>query len=233
MKKVLKVSTTIAIDLLVLVFVCIPLFVNSSYKKQVYASKNYSEESPIVVSNNTLNELSSSLMKLEEKIMEVSKTQVLGQSTTVSTPSSTVQTQQPIGTCSGTWFSVSAIGYPMNLNFTTLEQWNGASAPSVIEETKNNNNVVVIGHNPCRTGNCMGIHSEFAKIINTRIGDAGQLCLNGELYEGNIEFSQAVSEYDTHFRQLDEQRFCNNIYLLWKLSRSILWFNRPKMGHCV
>lgn len=101
-------------------------------------------------------------------------------------------------TCGKNWFKISNFPSKIDLDVSPLASWNAASNPTVVGETANNTNTVIIGHNRCKYGDCLRAYGQFAEIINSTTQDTGELCLNGEYFTGKVVFSNPVSQYDVH-----------------------------------
>lgn len=99
--------------------------------------------------------------------------------------------------CEGTWVNINSTGL-IKLDVKSLNDWGADTGPIVISETKESENIVVIGHNICEGGNCFRPKSAFGNLINTKVGDFAELCLDGKLNKGYVVISAPMSEYDVH-----------------------------------
>lgn len=97
-------------------------------------------------------------------------------------------------TCKGEWIKLDVHQKPIYLQQTILEDWKDDSLPSVLTSTLHNKNTVIMGHNGCPGGLCNYAVSDFAHLIYAQVGQQGQMCSNGTLYEGQVLYSAAVPE---------------------------------------
>lgn len=109
----------------------------------------------------------------------------------------TTQEPVPVSTCQGTWVKLTSYASPISLGKLTADQWQPTSTPSILKETEYKRNTVVVGHNGCTSRFCNYAASPFAHLIYTQVGDDGQFCNDGVLYEGKVVYSGPVSKYYT------------------------------------
>lgn len=97
--------------------------------------------------------------------------------------------------CEKDFFDSSSTG-KINLFRTSFQNWKSDSLPSVISNTIETNNIIVIGHNICENGYCVKPNSGFAKITEINLGDTLNLCLKNRLYKFNAREKKIVNELD-------------------------------------
>jgi sortase (surface protein transpeptidase) len=98
-----------------------------------------------------------------------------------------------ITNCKGNYIESKVTGR-INLNITGLNNWNAESQPTILNETINSKNIVVIGHNLCKNMNCNQPESQFAQIMNFETGDEINLCVKDISYKAYIVKTEIVSE---------------------------------------
>ena len=100
--------------------------------------------------------------------------------------------------CEGSWILTDSFSEKIEIETSTIQDWSYESNPSILFETINSANKVIIGHNYCSDGNCDTPTTDFSQIINSKMGDSASLCLNGILYEGKIIVSNAFPDTATY-----------------------------------
>lgn len=98
--------------------------------------------------------------------------------------------------CEGNWVRPPKTGN-INLQTIPLANWGADTPPTIVKETLNTDNIVIIGHNLCVNNNCFKSGSRFGQIIDVRVGDLVDACINQKYYRGYVFISQPISEYQT------------------------------------
>lgn len=99
--------------------------------------------------------------------------------------------------CDGNWIDSEKTGR-VNLEVTSLNQWATNSNPTIISESIQNQNKVIIGHNYCLNGSCNSPGTEFSRIINLSEGEPVKVCINQNEFNGKVYVAKSFSEYDTY-----------------------------------
>lgn len=96
--------------------------------------------------------------------------------------------------CLGLWLNSRATG-KIGLTVQSLGNWGIETPPAIIEETIDKDNTVIIGHNFCNSsGNCFEPRSDFARIMQLKVGDLMEICFNGFIHKGHILRSEPIPE---------------------------------------
>ncbi|MDQ7021052.1 MAG: hypothetical protein Q9M91_04395 [Candidatus Dojkabacteria bacterium] len=100
--------------------------------------------------------------------------------------------------CLGNWIMTDSFNDPIKLDIILEENWDASSIPSIVQNTIFNKNKVIIGHNNCVDGFCNSPTTDFAQILNSKIGDNFEACINDRYLNGTITFSSPVNEKDRY-----------------------------------
>ncbi|MCA9380990.1 hypothetical protein KC678_01890 [Candidatus Dojkabacteria bacterium] len=103
-----------------------------------------------------------------------------------------------VKTCRGNWLYISSVGIKIDLGYENVSSWNYKSIPSILSETKGNENTVILGHNYCEGGNCFSPTTDFAQIINVQKGDIAAACIDNILYQGEVLVSKSFDDSATY-----------------------------------
>lgn len=103
-----------------------------------------------------------------------------------------------VRSCTGNWVYFDSVGKKVDLGYESLNTWNIKSNASILVETQNNENTVLLGHNYCEGGNCFKPTTDFGLMINVKQGEFVSACINGNLFEGEVLVSQAMADTSTH-----------------------------------
>lgn len=104
---------------------------------------------------------------------------------------------RPEQTCEGNWLWIPTAKNRIDLDKSTIQNWSFESNPSVLVETEDNNNKVMLGHNICNSSGCFEATTDFAQIINLKFGDVVKSCINDFYYESTVKFSSSMPETST------------------------------------
>lgn len=181
MDKYIKFLTTIIVSIILCIYVVNPLVGATFSQNTSKATVKSTSEDNKPVNNVVSDELSSDFEVSKKENQVIQKPAVKSKSG-----------------CGGNWFKVSNFSSQITLDIAPVATWNAASNPTIVSETENSKNTVIIGHNRCKYGDCLRPFGQFAEIINSTTNDSGELCLNGEYYTGKVIFSSPVSQYDVH-----------------------------------
>jgi hypothetical protein len=107
-----------------------------------------------------------------------------------------VVVEKPQTDCEGNWINSNVTGM-ISLQVESLSRWGAETVPTIVSETINSSNIVIIGHNICVKGECFNPGSPFGKIINIKIGEKVHACVNKKLYAGYVFASNPVDERQT------------------------------------
>lgn len=113
-------------------------------------------------------------------------------------PEIPISNYKPKQSCEGNWLWLPTASQRIDLEKSTIPEWNFGSKPSVLEETENNNNKVLLGHNICNSRGCFEATTDFAQIIHLKYGDLVKACINNEYFESTVKISQQMPETATH-----------------------------------
>ncbi|RMD76922.1 hypothetical protein D6810_02565 [Candidatus Dojkabacteria bacterium] len=96
--------------------------------------------------------------------------------------------------CTGFWLN-SKTTEKISLTVESLDDWGMETPPAVIKETIDKDNTVIIGHNVCDPlRNCFKPRSNFAKIIELKVGDVMEICFKGYIHKGYVLKSEPIPE---------------------------------------
>jgi hypothetical protein len=138
-------------------------------------------------------EAASDLDKLEFGIASAGRTLGL---MNLSASSSLEDAKTRVSCEGGDWVEFN--GSRISLGQESLTTWNIESSPSILTETLDSKNTVLLGHNNCFNGSCYTPTTEFGKVINLKVDQTASACISGNLYSGKILYSKAVKDDSTY-----------------------------------
>ncbi|GAB4284574.1 MAG: hypothetical protein Kow0081_1800 [Candidatus Dojkabacteria bacterium] len=100
--------------------------------------------------------------------------------------------------CEGNWVEFPSLGKKISLSYSTIPEWSSNSAPSILLETKNNVNKVIIGHNFCSNRSCYNATTNFGQIIHLKPGDSVSACIDGDLFTKTVSISTPMEDTSTY-----------------------------------
>lgn len=96
--------------------------------------------------------------------------------------------------CNGNWLEIPGVTPKIDLGYSTVDAWSYESTPSILSETQKNENIVLLGHNYCNGIDCYTPSTNFGTIINAKIGNVANACIDGEFYSGTLTVSKPMPD---------------------------------------